>query len=226
MSAESLSPEDAKLFRSRVQAEDTLLNSRTQIVLQLNGIAAVVMGLPAPTEAKSVAIAIILFLDLGWIVCAIDANHLMRRFTKRVMESNAAPADESFREAVQKGRFRFGTTRFMSVWLPVLLFFGWLAGVFLVCLRTPLGHAVPNRAWFIVVGTCFSVIGTAVLAWGLIISDRDASELGVSYLPAGNQKDVLNLPPVADRRRQSRNARWALLLMVIGAALEIWGAWP
>ena len=80
----------------------------------------------------------------------------------------------------------------------------------------------PN--WFSIAGLALSLLGAVVLAWGLFLSDEDAIKLGSSYWSGGTQEDKLKLPPVADRLRQSRNAKIGIVLIALGTVLQIVGA--
>lgn len=117
-------------LRRRVEYEDQLLNDRTTVVLQLNGLAAVAVGLQAVPQVIAVAIGVVLAVNLLWLVCAWDARALIEAMTTELQATPGTEEslpDEGFRRVVQKGRFRFGTTLFMTMILPTLLTVGWVA---------------------------------------------------------------------------------------------------
>jgi hypothetical protein len=221
-----LTEDQARLFRSRVEYEGQLLNDRTTIVLELNGLAALAVSFGLAPVAKSILIALIVVIDALWIVCAIDAGWLVRQLTDRLADSAATPIDEQFRLRVQKGRIRIGSTKFMSLVVPSLLLLGWIIGVTIVVLDTPMEVVVPGRAWFTVIGVLAAFLGAAALAWGLVISKQQAIELGSPWLASDDEGEAVRVPPVQDRLRQSRNAKIGLLLILLGTSLQLVGAWP
>ncbi len=80
--------------------------------------------------------------------------------------------------------------------------------------------------WFNVVGLLFDLVGATFLAWGLIITKKDAIKLGVTRLAGDTDEENLKLPSVQDRIKQSSNAKIGLALLVIGFLLQIVGNWP
>jgi hypothetical protein len=69
------------------------------------------------------------------------------------------------------------------------------------------------------------VVGAGFLAWGLFVSRETATKLGSSYYSSAVPEENLQLPPVQDRLRQSRNAMIGLPLLVIGFCLQALGTW-
>lgn len=80
--------------------------------------------------------------------------------------------------------------------------------------------------WFSVIGIFCDIIGAVVLTYGLIISKKDAIELGISRICGNTDEENLALPQVRDRLKQSRNAKIGMVLLVIGFMLQIVGSWP
>ena len=64
--------------------------------------------------------------------------------------------------------------------------------------------------------------GTAVLAYGLIISKEQAIELGVTRVAYDEHSENVKLPQVADRLKQSKNAIIGLSLSAVGYGLAIY----
>ena len=79
--------------------------------------------------------------------------------------------------------------------------------------------------WFNVIGLSFDLFGAVFLAWGLIISNKEAIELGLSRFTGDTNKENIKLPAVQDRIKQSKNAKIGLSLLVIGFLLQIVGNW-
>ena len=128
---EDLAPEDVTELRERVHYEDQLLNSRTNIVLTLNGLMAIAASFSLPTGAKLVLAIVIIVVDALWIVCSLDAKHYIKLLTVRINESGKAPISERIREEDKQDRFRIGSTRFMTLVIPSLLLTGWVLGLLL-----------------------------------------------------------------------------------------------
>lgn len=80
--------------------------------------------------------------------------------------------------------------------------------------------------WLIIVGLVFDLIGALFLAWGLILTKKQAIELGVSRICGNTDEENLRLPTVVDRLRQSRNAVTGIIFLSIGFLLQIIGSWP
>jgi hypothetical protein len=125
-----LSKEDGERFRRRVEYEDDLLNTRMNIILTMNGLAAVAVGLSLPAPARLIVAIIMIIADASWIPRALEASRFIGALTQRLKESrDTAPSDEVFRwEIVHRPR-RVGTTKFMAVVIPSLLLAGWIVAV-------------------------------------------------------------------------------------------------
>lgn len=77
--------------------------------------------------------------------------------------------------------------------------------------------------YFTVTGLVLDIIGAAVLSWGLFITKKEAIELGLSRVCGDSDEENLKLPQVADRLKQSRNAKYGLFLLVLGFVSQIIG---
>ena len=130
--AEQLTQEQVDTLRKRVEYEDQLLNSRTAIVLTLNGLMAIAASMSLPVASRIVTATVIVLVNALWIVCSLDTQHYIHGLTTRINESGQAPIDEKIRKELQKRkRYRIGSTRFMSLFVPGLLLAGWLFGLLL-----------------------------------------------------------------------------------------------
>jgi len=126
-----LTVESAVALRKRVEYEDQLLNSRTSIVLTLNGLMAVAASLAIPCAARLAVAGVIIIVNLLWIPCPVEAYGYIKVLTLRLKDSAATPIDERMRQDFLANRFRIGTTRFMSIIIPGLLLFGWVVALVL-----------------------------------------------------------------------------------------------
>ncbi|MBI3417936.1 MAG: hypothetical protein HY043_21815 [Verrucomicrobia bacterium] len=126
----TLTKEDAERFRHRVEYEDELLNARTTIVLELNGLAAIAVGLPLPQPTRLCIVIIMMIIDAVWISLAAEAAQFITKLSNKLRENNdSAPSDEVFRWQVVDQPGRIGPTKFFGVVMPLLLFLGWVFAV-------------------------------------------------------------------------------------------------
>jgi len=76
------------------------------------------------------------------------------------------------------------------------------------------------------IGLVLDIIGALVLSYGLVISRRDALELGQARWSGDTDEENLKLPQVRDRLKQSRNAKIGLASLSVGFLLQFIGNWP
>lgn len=70
------------------------------------------------------------------------------------------------------------------------------------------------------VPTLLNFIGTIIIAKGLLISDKEALELGVSRW-GGTEEQNMELPAVKDRIKQRKHAKIGLAFLGAGLVLEL-----
>ena len=133
MSNITFTKEDAAAYRKRVEYEDGLLNTRTNNVLTLNGLAAVAVGLPIPATGRVCAVVVIALVDVLWLLCGIEASRFITALTKKLKDAqDVAPPDERFRwQFLGDRRGLLPPTKYVAIILPALLLVGWLAAVVL-----------------------------------------------------------------------------------------------
>lgn len=129
--AEKLTEKEITILQRRVEYEDQLLNSRTGIVLTLNGLMAVAAAMTLPAAARIVTATVIIIVNVLWLVCSLDARDYLRGLHAHINKPDRTPIDEKIRIELQKGRFRISSTFFMSFWVPFLLLAGWIFGCLL-----------------------------------------------------------------------------------------------
>ena len=78
--------------------------------------------------------------------------------------------------------------------------------------------------WLAILGLITNISGTIFLSYGLIITKKDALELGVSRL-CGDDEDNLELPQVKDRLKQSKNATVGLVFLLVSFLLQMIVIW-
>lgn len=79
--------------------------------------------------------------------------------------------------------------------------------------------------WLNVIGLVCDMAGASFLAYGLIISKKQAITLGSFYLMAETDEENVKVPPIQDLLKQSKNAKIGLVLLVLGFLLQIFGNW-
>jgi hypothetical protein len=84
-------------------------------------------------------------------------------------------------------------------------------------------HAKP---WLSALGLFFDMVGAWFLTKGLIISEDEALELGLSYWSSDKREESLKDARVQDRLKQSKNAKIGLIFLLIGFSLQLLGSLP
>ncbi len=131
MTAEPNTPDEPSCYRHRIEYETNILNSRTNIVLVLNGLAAVAANLDSAPQHVIVVIAVVIILvNVLWIVCARESRHYLKKLTIAWWDAGPTP-DEKIRNKLTARSWRLSPTRFISFVVPVLLLMGWIAGLLL-----------------------------------------------------------------------------------------------
>ena len=125
---DSLNKSEVEDFRERVKVEDGLLMSRSNIVIAINGLAAVAVTQPLPSLIRFVLGLAIVLIDARWIVCARQANLFIRALNDSQRDAEHASPSERFRHEVQS-KFHISVTHFMSVEVPLFMLAAWLLGI-------------------------------------------------------------------------------------------------
>jgi hypothetical protein len=69
--------------------------------------------------------------------------------------------------------------------------------------------------WYDTAGFIIALIGAIILAWGLIISRKQALKVGISRFAEDSEKENVCLPHVRDEIRESRFALVGLILLIM-----------
>lgn len=80
--------------------------------------------------------------------------------------------------------------------------------------------------WLNIIGLGLGAAGAVVAASGLIVTKRQAIDLGVTRLAGDSDEENLKLPAVQDRLKQRGRARVGLGLIALGFLLQLVAAWP
>lgn len=83
-----------------------------------------------------------------------------------------------------------------------------------------------NIQWLNIIGLSLDIIGAIIMSFGLIVSKKDAIELGVSKWGGDTDTENLKQPKVRDILKQSRNAIIGLAILVLGFTVQIVANWP
>lgn len=114
-------------YWKRVEYEDRLLITRTNIVLVLNGMAGIAVSLKG--GAGLAIIAAILAINVTWIYYAKFAYKYVSALIEKNLEDNPSPAEELRIELFKNKKPR--VTRFVARGIPIILTLAWIAGVVL-----------------------------------------------------------------------------------------------
>ena len=78
-----------------------------------------------------------------------------------------------------------------------------------------------NPKWLDILGLVIAMTGAIVLAYGLIVSTKQAVGIGVARIAEDSDEININLPHVCHQLRQSRFALIGLVLLILGFLLQI-----
>lgn len=74
-----------------------------------------------------------------------------------------------------------------------------------------------------ITGLALDILGAFFLIRGLIISKKEALRLGTSRLCGSTDEENLKLPKVQDRIKQSKNAIYGGILLIVGFIFQVIG---
>lgn len=120
---------DRAEFRARIEYEDGLLSSRTNIFLVLNGLAAVAADTDAADAARFSLIATILVTNVLWLVCGIQTRTVIKALTRRYVVEFNDPIDRIVRQVLQWWPPIAMPTDILGVYVPTIALLGWLVPV-------------------------------------------------------------------------------------------------
>ena len=84
--------------------------------------------------------------------------------------------------------------------------------------------------WLTVIGLTFDIVGVVVIAVGVFAPKKQLieqhKESGTAYYGGPSEETVQKGGAFKDRFRQSKTAVWGALLLLVGFALQVFGAWP
>lgn len=124
-------------LRGRIEHEDSLLGSRTNIFLVVNGLGAVAIGLDG---APPVVVALMLTaVNILWLVCALQSRCAIRAvtilyFQKKSTGEISDPADDAIRGALRWVPRNGYSSDILGLWMPTLVLLGWIAGAIMAVL--------------------------------------------------------------------------------------------
>ena len=122
---------DLGTIRQRIKYEDQLLNDRTGIVLTVNGLVAIANVVGQSTVVSIYLPATILFINVFWLLCAIEAWRFIRHLSVILRRhEGSVPVDVKEHEVFLDGwgcfrQVRLGPTITFGLVLPVVLCLAW-----------------------------------------------------------------------------------------------------
>lgn len=83
-----------------------------------------------------------------------------------------------------------------------------------------------NIIWLDFIGLLVTLLGAIILALGLVVSRKQALNIGVSRVAEDRDDKNIHLPHVRDELRESRFALLGLIFLIIGFLLQLLAALP
>jgi hypothetical protein len=131
---------DPRIIRERIKDEDSLLNSRTNIFLVVNGIGFVAIGLDKFVALNSAALCLLMSLiDLIWFLCSRQSIKLLSALTKLLRFVDPEDSVEGLVQDLLGRRWKhwIRPTTILAVYLPILKILVWITLVVVIILKSP-----------------------------------------------------------------------------------------
>lgn len=125
-------PIDWGKWRKRIEHEDGLLNIRVNTFLVFNALGAVAFGLCEEHTAQIIIATFILVLDILLGVCTMQTAFVIKDLTLEFIDNSDCPIDKCVRRTLNKYPLVFLPTPILGMWLPFIVFVGWLVGLFIL----------------------------------------------------------------------------------------------
>lgn len=119
-------------LRRRIEHEDGLLNARVNIFLVLNGLGAASFGLSKSYAAQIVIAVVVLTVNLLLWLCTLQTALVIRNLTTEYIHDADDPIDKCVRHSLKWLPRRLRSTFILGVWLPLVLFLGWIIGLIML----------------------------------------------------------------------------------------------
>ena len=126
-----LTQEDLRIIRERMKYEDGLLNSRTDLVLTVNGLVAIAAVVDHTTNLWIFAL-IIVVIDFFWLWCSTEAwcfIHKLGSILKEKQYADSIPIDVRLHNKFTEHLLRIGATATLGFIMPLLLILGWITAL-------------------------------------------------------------------------------------------------
>ena len=117
----------AGIVRERIRDEDSLLNTRTNIFLIVNGIGLVAVGLNKPMISPLLLCLLMAFIDLLWFLCSRQSLALLSALTKLLRSVDPDDAVEGLIQGILGGgrKHWIRPTTILAVYLPLFKLTFW-----------------------------------------------------------------------------------------------------
>lgn len=122
--------------RKRIEHEDGLLNARVNIFLILNGLGAASLGLSKAYAAQVVITVVVLIVNLLLWLCTLQTALVIRSLTTEYIHDADDTIDRRVRHSLNWLPRRLRSTFILGVWLPLVLFLGWVIGLIMLIIKT------------------------------------------------------------------------------------------
>jgi len=123
---------DPGAYRSRVEYEDQLLNSRSSIFLVVNGLGAVAVGLAPAVAAKLAITIVVVLINLLWVICVYQSFRFIRALSMRYRDLVPEDPIETLREETLGPRYWIRPTNILGIYIPVLVLVSWLLALYML----------------------------------------------------------------------------------------------
>ena len=128
-------------YRKRIEYEDGLFLTRTNIFLVLNGLGAVAVGTAGAKEAELLMALILIFCNVWWILVSQISVRIIKALTKEHLELVTPkqgvpidPVERRVRETISGTWPRVSWTTAVGLIIPGIVLLGWITGAALILL--------------------------------------------------------------------------------------------
>ena len=123
---------DWKRCRARIEHEDDLLNSRTNLFLVVNGLGAVAVDLTSDKPSDIVMVVVILLANLFWIIGSSQSVSVIRALTDEYIDGADDPIDRVVRKSMRSWPKWMKNTSILGIYIPFIVTIGWSIGLYLL----------------------------------------------------------------------------------------------
>jgi len=123
---------DWERCRARIEHEDNLLNSRTNLFLVVNGLGAVAVGLTSDRSSDIVMVVVILIANIFWIIGSSQTVSVLKTLTTEYINGANDPIDSAVRDSMHPWPRWIRNTSILGRYIPIVVTIGWVIGMFML----------------------------------------------------------------------------------------------